>query len=186
METSPFPDGPHPCHPPSLLPPSPHYQMLHFLSQPHLFLSAFSPNLADESKLGDEECSFQKWYTYKSKDPGEPEIVAHWGWRNVQNSARNKFYPSLFVYELLDQHEIINLLWPEEDAECPLSAGLTIGLLLMFQAGWVVIPCSAQKLEVTKICLQGPLQSSNDVKPERVKRAIFYVFPWVTWMSGDT
>lgn len=96
---------------------------------------------------------------------------------NVQNSARNTFYPSLFVYELLDQREIINLLWSEEDAECPLSAGLTIGLLPMFQAGWVVIPCGAQKLEVTKICLQGPLQSSIDVKPERVKRAIFYVFP---------
>lgn len=96
METSPFPDGPHPCHPPSLLPLSPHYQTLRFLSQPHLFLSAFSPNPADESELGDEECSFQKWYTYKSKDPGEPDIVAYWGWRKCPKFCQKYILP-LFI-----------------------------------------------------------------------------------------
>lgn len=176
-----------PSMPPSFPPPSvsPLPDVVSSLSHICSFLP-FPQTLLMSQSWETKNAHFKKWYAYKSKEPGEPEIVAHWGWRNVQNTAGNTFYPSVFVYELLDQHEITNLLWPEEDAEHPLSAGLTIKQLPVFKAGWIVIPCGAQKLEVTKICLQGPLQSSNDVKPEHVKRAVFYVFPWVTWMSGDT
>lgn len=169
--------------PPSCLPAG--TLLLPFLSQPRLLLSAFSPSSAKTSEPGDKECSFQNAIPLE-----EPRVR---GARNCSpprleecpKSARNKLYLYSLVYKLLDWCVITTSLW-REDAEHPLCLDIAIELLPVFQAGWVVIPHIALKLKETKIYLQGSVQSCNDLKPERVKRAVIYVFSLVSWMSGDT